>query len=99
MLQAEIFIDKDEWKGLKPLHQFLMELLMENGIVGATSFEGYTGFGKHHRLKRPTREYSFDETPILIVFTDEAEKVKKALKEIRKQYKGGFIVTHSVAQW
>lgn len=99
MIQAQIFIDKDEWKGMKPLHQFLMELLMENEIVGATSFEGYTGYGKHQRLKRPTREYSFDETPMMIVFTDEAEKVKKALTEIRKHYKGGYIVTHSVEQW
>jgi len=99
MIQAQIFIDKDEWKGMKPLHQFMMEILMQNDIVGATSFEGYTGYGKHQRLKRPNREYSFDETPMLIVFTDEAEKVKKALKEIRKHYKGGYIVTHSVEQW
>ncbi|SRR5690554_3406114 len=99
MLQAQIFIDKDEWKGMEPLHQFIMELLMKSGIEGATSFEGYTGFGKNQHLKRPTREYSFDETPMLIIFVDEAEKVKKAIQEIRKHYTGGFIVTYSVDQW
>lgn len=99
MKQVQIYIDKDEWRGMKPLHQFIMELLMENGIVGATSFEGFTGFGKHQRLKQPTRQYSFDETPMLITFTDEDKKVKEVLTEIRKHYRGGFIVTHTVEQW
>lgn len=99
MIQVQIFIDKDEWKGMKPLHQFIMELLMENEISGATSFEGYTGYGRHQRLKSPNQQYSFDETPMLITFTDEAEKVKEAISEIRKHYKGGFIVSHTVEQW
>lgn len=99
MKQVQIYIDKDEWRGMKPLHQFIMELLMEHGIVGATTFEGFTGFGKHQRLKQPTRQYSFDETPMLITFTDDDKKVKEVLTEIRKHYRGGFIVTHSVEQW
>lgn len=35
MLQAQIYIDKDELKGMQPLHQFIMQLLIENGIAGA----------------------------------------------------------------
>lgn len=96
MIQAQIFIDKDELKGTKPLHQFIMQLLIENGIAGATSFIGYSGFGRHHRLKQPAQQFSFDETPMLITFIDEDKKVKEALTELRKQYRGGFIVTHLV---
>lgn len=99
MLQAQIFIDKDELIGSKPLHQFIMQLLIEQGIAGATSFIGETGFGRHHRLKQPTQQFSFDETPMLISFIDEEKKVKTALTELRKQYRGGFIVTHSVELW
>lgn len=99
MIQAHIFIDKDEIKGLEPLHKFIMRLLMDQGIAGATSFKGETGFGRHHRLKQPTRQFSFDETPMLITFIDEKEKVKRALTELRKQYRSGFIVTHAVEQW
>ncbi len=76
-----------------------MQLLIQNGIVGATSFTGYSGFGKHQRLKQPGLQFSFDETPLLITFIDEEEKVKEALKELRKQYRGGFIITHAVEQW
>ena len=99
MKQVQIFIDKDEWKGMKPLHQFIMELLIEHGISGATAFVGHSAFGRHHRLKQPTQQYSFDETPMLIIFIDEVKKVKDALTDLRKQYRGGFIVTHTVEQW
>ncbi len=99
MIQAQIYIDKDKLKGIMPLHQFIMKLLMENGIAGATSFTGHSGFGQHHILKQPGLQFSFDETPMLITFIDEERKVKQALTELRKQYRGGFIVTHSVEQW
>jgi PII-like signaling protein len=99
MLQAHIYINKDELKEEGPLHQFIMQFLIERGLSGATSFVGYTGFGRHHRLKQPTQQFSFDETPMLIVFIDEDLKVKEAITELRKQYTGGLIITHPVEQW
>ncbi len=99
MLQAQIYIDKDELRGVKPLHQFIMKLLLESGIAGATSLMGYSGFGRHHHLKQPSRLFSFDEASMLIVFIDSEKKVKEALTELRKQYRGGFIVTYPVEQW
>lgn len=98
MLQAQIYMDKDELKGTQPLHQFIMQLLIENGIAGATSFIRHSGFGAHHRLKQPSQQFSFDETPMLITFIDERTKVRAALTELRKQYRGGFIVTHPIEQ-
>ena len=99
MTQAQIYIDKDELKGGNPLHQFIMHLLLENGIVGATSFTGHSGFGRHNRLKQPGQQFSFDETPMLLTFIDEDKKIKEVLTELRKQYRGGFIITHSVELW
>ncbi|MDA3616338.1 DUF190 domain-containing protein [Polluticaenibacter yanchengensis] len=99
MLQVQIFIDKDEQKGMEPLHLFIMNLLIENGISGATSFTGHSGYGRHQRLKQPNQQFSFDETPMLITFIDEADKVKEALNNLRMIYRGGFIVTHNVDQW
>ena len=99
MLQAQIYFDKDELKGNRSLHQFIMELLLENGIAGATSFSGDTGFGRHHSLKQPGQYFSFDGVPMLITFIDKEKKVKEALTNLRTQYRGGFIVTHPVEQW
>ena len=99
MLQAQLFIDKDELKGVRPLHEFIMRLLIENGIAGATSVIGYSGFGKHNRLKQPSQLFSFDEASMYITFIDTEEKVKAALSVLRTQYRGGFIVTHAVNLW
>ncbi len=85
--------------GNQPLDQYIMQLLISFGIAGATSFKGESGFGKHLRLKQPSRHFSFDETPLLLTFIDEEKKVEEVLAELRKNYRGGFIVTHHVEQW
>ncbi|HEY0273197.1 MAG TPA: DUF190 domain-containing protein [Chitinophaga sp.] len=99
MLQAQIYIDKDELRGMQPLYQFIMHFLLEQHAAGATAFRGQWGFGSQHRLKRPDRLFSFDEPPMLITFIDEDEKVMQIITELRKHYKGGLIVTNKVEQW
>ena len=84
MLQAQLFIDLDEMRGDQLLHDYVIKFLSEQNISGATSFRGYAGFGKHHRVKYPRELFSFDETPAMILFVDEDEKVRKAVTELRK---------------
>src|SRR5690348_10371808 len=99
MLQAQIFIDKDDLINDGPLYDFILEFLLDKDIAGATAFVALSGFGIHRRINRPERGFSFDETPMVITFVDEAEKVKETLKELRKSYSGGFITTHVVEHW
>ncbi len=99
MVQAQIFIDKDELRGERPLYEFILLFLLEKNIAGATAFNGFMGFGKHQKLKRPNREFSFDETPLVISFVDTKENVEEAIKELRNVYSGGLIITHAVEQW
>lgn len=96
MLQAQIFIDKDEMYQDNLLHNFIMEYLIENEISGATAINGFMGFGKNQKLKNPNRLFSFDEQPMLILFIDEDEKVKNVLTELSKLVTNGIIVTHPV---
>lgn len=51
MIQAQIYIDKDKLKGTKPLDQFIMQLLIDNGISGEILFVGHSGFSRQHHLK------------------------------------------------
>jgi hypothetical protein len=99
MIQAQIFIDKDDMMGTQLLSEFIMEFLIKQKISGATVFRGRLGYGTNQHLNRPDDLFSFDETPMMITFVDEDEKVKTALTELRKQYTGGFITTHPVEQW
>ncbi len=99
MLQAQIFIDKDELIGMKPLNEFIMEFLFKHEIAGATSFKGNAGFGLEHKMKKPNEIFSFDDTPLLITFIDKKEKVIEVIKEIRTHFNGGLIITNEVEKW
>lgn len=99
MLQAQIYINKDDLKGSQPLYEFIMQFLTKEKILGATAFRGQIGFGDNQMMKRPYDFFSFDEVPMLITFIDEDEKVNATLTELRKLWAGGFIITHPVQQW
>ncbi|MCU0418077.1 MAG: DUF190 domain-containing protein [Cyclobacteriaceae bacterium] len=83
MLQAQLFIDLEEQVGDQLLHDYVMRLLAEEGIAGATSFRGYAGFGRNHRIKYPRDLFSFDEPPALVVFVDEDDRVERAAKKLK----------------
>lgn len=96
MLQGQIFIDMDELKDNRPLHDYVMHFLTEHGILGATSFKGHTGFGRNHQIKRPTEMFSFDEPPMLITFIDDEKKVRDVIVALRKEVTNAFITVHNV---
>ncbi len=99
MLKAQIFIDQDELVGDKALYEFIMEFLIDQNIKGATMFRGRLGYGEGQHLKRPNDLFSFDETPIMITFIDEENKIRDTLTELRKTVKSGFIITQHVDIW
>ena len=98
-MQAQIFIDKDDLFGDRKLHEFVMDFLLSHKVIGATSFEGHSGFGPDHQLQRPDRLFSFDEPPMVVTFIDEDEKTKSVIRELRELFKGGLIVTSQVERW
>jgi len=99
MLQAQMFIDKDELKDTQSLYEFILQFLIKQKIKGATVFQGKLGYGENQRLNRPDVLFSFDETPMMITFIDEKEKVKSVLTALRKEVKSGFIITNQVETW
>lgn len=96
MLQAQIFIDKDEMYQDKYLHTFIMEFLIQHDISGATAINGFMGFGKNQKMKNPNRLFSFDEQPMVITFIDEEHKVRTVLSEIKKLVVNGIVVANKV---
>ena len=98
MLQAQIFVGADQLKGGQHLHDYILEFLVKEAVQGATVLRGRAGFdGKHEN--RPNDLFSFDETPMIITFIDEEEKVKSVLTKLRTEVKSGFIVTNHVDKW
>ncbi|NIG54140.1 DUF190 domain-containing protein [Chitinophaga sp. Cy-1792] len=96
MLQAQIFIDRDDLFQGQPLYDFIMKLLLQNNVKGATAYRGVMGFGKNQQLKRPNEIFSFDDPPLMITFIDENNIVQDVLRKLRATYSGGLIITHPV---
>lgn len=96
MLQAQIFIDKHQLMGTQALHEYILQLLIKQSINGATVFEGSLGYGINQRINHPNVLFSFDETPMVVVFVDAKAKVLSALAALRKVWKGGLIITNQV---
>lgn len=98
MLQAQIFIGNDEWKGEVPLYEYLLRFLAKQKVSGAIVYKAWLGFDGNH-LNRPNDLFSFDETPIIISFFDQEDKVHEVLTLLRKEVKSGLILTHHVDIW
>jgi PII-like signaling protein len=99
MLQAQIYFDKDELQGMQPLYEYILHFLIKEKIQGATVFRGRLGYGENQKLNRPNDLFSFDETPMMITFIDEDEKIRAVLTALRKEMIHGFIITNQVEKW
>lgn len=99
MLQAQLFFDKDELIGAQSQEEFIMKFLIKHKMVGATVIRGHSGFGPNQALKRPDALFSFDEIPMMILFIDEEEKVKKVLIKLKPHLINCLITTMHVEKW
>jgi PII-like signaling protein len=67
--------------------------------VNETIYEVLGNSGASLTPSQPNDLFSFDETPIMITFIDDTEKVKAVLTALRVEVKSGFIITNKVEQW
>lgn len=96
MLEVKVFVDEADLHENKPLHEYIMRYLMHHNIMGATVFEGYEGFGRKHHLHRLKELGTVDESPLMILFIDEKEKVDAVLPHLKEIVNGGLIVISNV---
>ncbi|HTH54779.1 MAG TPA: DUF190 domain-containing protein [Cyclobacteriaceae bacterium] len=96
MLEAQIFLGQQKRGDLVPVHEFVMDFLLRNGIIGATVVKAHGGFGASRRLKRIGGIFSHDESPMIIIFIDKEVKVRKVLKLLSHEITSMMIATIAV---
>ncbi len=96
MLEVKIFIDTEDLYGSSTLHEAILRYLLHHGIKGATLFRGVMGFGAHHHLHEPRRFAASDATPMMIVFIDEEERIRKLIPSLKEMVAQGLIVANRV---
>jgi uncharacterized protein len=96
MLEVNIFLDENDLHQNTPMHQYIMRYLMHHSIMGATLFTASMGYGHKHHLHSPAGLGAVDEGPMMIIFVDEEEKVRRVLLHIREIIKEGLITLKNV---
>ncbi len=96
MLEVNIFLDENDRRDNRPMHEYVVHFLMHHQIRGASIFAAMGGYGHKHHLHLPKRIGATDEAPILIVFIDEEEKILGVLPHLKEVIKEGLIVVKEV---
>jgi len=87
--------EKERFKN-KPLYQYLVHWLKEQGISGVTVSRGIEGYG-HDKVLRSARllELSSD-LPMILEIVDTEEKIDSIVPEVSRMVLKGLVYTASV---
>jgi hypothetical protein len=91
-----IFIgESDRYQG-KSLYMYILEMLKNEGIAGATIFKGIAGFGKHSHFHTTTILQLSTDLPILIEIADLEEKIDKIKPKLDEIISQGLITEEKI---
>ena len=91
-----IFIgESDEYKGQR-LYKYLIEMLKDEGIAGATVLRGIDGFGKTSHIHTTSILRLSTDLPIVIEITDKKDNIERIKPKLDEIIKEGLITEEKV---
>jgi len=89
----KIYVGEKERFQNKPLYQYLVHWLKEQGINGVTVFRGIEGYG-HDKVLRSARllELSSD-LPMILEIVDSEEKIDSIVPKVSRMVPKGLVYT------
>ena len=91
-----IFVSlEDKFEG-KPLWEYILQLVRENGIAGATGFKAAAGIGSHSELKTFSVWRLSQNLPVVVEIIDREEKIREFLKVLDSIIEEGLVVLEDV---
>jgi len=91
-----IFISlEDKYQG-KPLWEYILQMVKEKGLAGATVFKAAAGIGAHSKLKTFTVWRLSQELPVVIEIIDTQEKISDFLSLLDQVIEEGLVVLEDV---
>ena len=91
-----IFISlEDRFEG-KPLWEYILELVKENNIAGATVLKAVAGIGSHSEFKTFSVWRLSQNLPVIIEVIDREEKIREFLKVLDRIIEEGLVVLEEV---
>ncbi len=87
-----IYIDDGERLDHRPLHEVILDLLIQRGIAGATLFKGVSGYGSDGVRHTSTILRLMENMPLKIEVVDQEEKLREVVKELEQIIAKGLVV-------
>jgi PII-like signaling protein len=80
----------------KPLHEALLDLLLDNGFPGATVIRGIAGFGAQGRVHTDKILRLSLDLPIIVEVVTREEQIQEVMPELDRMIDGGLITLERV---
>ena len=91
-----IFIDLDDKYEGKPLWEYILRLVKEKGLAGATVFKAAAGIGAHSELRTFSVWRLSQNLPVVVEIIDREEKIKEFLEVLDEILEEGLVVLEDV---
>ena len=85
-----IYIGDSDKHQHKPLHLAIIELLHDEGILGATVVHGIEGYGSHKQI------HTARILPMVVTAVDFPDKIEAALPKLDEMIEEGLVTTEEV---
>lgn len=85
----------DHWKG-KALYVAIVERVRQEGVAGATVFQGIMGFGANSRVHATHLLTLSEDLPVMIEIVDTEERIQKILPMLDEMVSEGLITIEDV---
>jgi PII-like signaling protein len=87
--------EADHWKG-KALYVAIVERVRQEGVAGATVFQGIMGFGANSRVHATHLLTLSEDLPVMIEIVDTEERIQKILPLLDEMVSEGLITIEDV---
>jgi len=84
--------EKERFKN-KPLYQYLVHWMQEQGILGVTVFRGIEGYGADKVLHSARLLELSSDLPIILEIVDTEQKINSIVSEVAKMVPKGLVYT------
>ena len=96
LMMMKIYLGESDHHHGKPLYKYILEMLKERGIAGATVFRGISGFGKTSIIHTTSILRLSTDMPILIEVVDERSKLNAIKEELASIMQEGLITEEKI---
>ncbi len=80
--KLRVYVDEDLKQGKVRLYHAILEILLKEGIAGATVYKGIEGYGSHHLIHNVRIIERTERLPMVVEAIEKPKKLLKALSLI-----------------